>query len=54
MPQVIFPLKNPGIYSMSVAFLIGILVSLLAPDKEAEKKFAGEKLREYIGIGAED
>lgn len=54
MPQAIFPLKNPGIYSMSAAFLIGILVSLLAPDKEAEKKFAGEKLREYIGIGAED
>jgi cation/acetate symporter len=54
MPQPIFPLKNPGIYSMAAAFIIGILASLLAPDKEAEKKFAGEKLREYIGIGAED
>lgn len=54
MPQPIFPLKNPGIYSMAAAFLIGILASLLAPDKVAEKKFEGEKLREYIGIGAED
>ncbi|MDA8078362.1 MAG: sodium/solute symporter [Nitrospiraceae bacterium] len=54
MPQAIFPLKNPGIYSMAAAFLIGILASLLAPDKEAEKKFEGEKLREYIGVGAEE
>jgi cation/acetate symporter len=54
MPKAIFPLKNPGIYSMGAAFLIGILASLLAPDREAEAKFAGEKMREYIGIGAED
>lgn len=54
MPPAIFPLKNPGIYSMAAAFLIGILISLFAPEKEAEKKYAGEKLREYIGIGAED
>ncbi len=54
MPKAIFPLKNPGIYSMAAAFLIGILASLFAPDKEAEKKYAAQKLREYIGIGAED
>ena len=54
MPQPIFPLKNPGIYSLAAAFLMGILVSLMAPDKEAEAKFAGEKVREYIGVGAED
>jgi cation/acetate symporter len=54
MPQPIFPLKNPGIYSMAAAFLVGILISLMAPDKEAEKKFDSEKLREYIGIGAEE
>jgi len=45
--------RNPGIFSMGAAFLIGILVSLLWPDKAAEEKFADEKLREYIGIGAE-
>src|SRR5512146_1772434 len=54
LPKAIFPLKNPGIYSMAAAFLIGILASLYAPDKEAEKKYAAQKLREYIGIGAED
>ncbi len=54
MPKAIFPLKNPGIYSMFAAFFVGILVSLMSPDKVAEAKFEGEKLREYIGIGAED
>jgi len=54
MPKPIFPLKNPGIYSMAAAFLMGIFVSLLSPDKVAEGKFAAQKLREYIGIGAED
>ncbi len=54
MPKAIFPLRNPGVYSMAAAFLMGILVSLLAPDKEAEARYAGEKVREYIGIGAED
>ncbi|MDA8085037.1 MAG: sodium/solute symporter [Nitrospiraceae bacterium] len=54
MPKAIFPLKNPGIYSMAAAFLIGILASLMAPDKDAEKKFDAEKLREYLGVGAED
>jgi len=54
MPKAIFPLRNPGIYSMAAAFLMGILISLLTPDKVAEEKYAGEKVREYIGIGAED
>ena len=53
MPKPIFPLKNPGIYSMAAAFLMGILISLLAPDKEAQDKFDSEKVREYVGIGAE-
>jgi cation/acetate symporter len=53
MPKPIFPLKNPGIYSMSAAFLVGILFSLLSREKEAEAKFEDEKLRSYIGIGAE-
>jgi len=54
MPKAIFPLKNPGIFSMAAAFLMGIFVSLFAPSKVAEEKFAAQKLREYIGIGAED
>jgi len=53
MPKAIFPMRNPGIFSMAAAFLIGILVSLMAPHKEAQAKFDAEKVREYVGIGAE-
>jgi cation/acetate symporter len=53
MPKPIFPLKNPAIYSMTAAFLVGILFSLLSREKEAEAKYEDEKLRSYIGIGAE-
>jgi cation/acetate symporter len=53
MPKAIFPMRNPAIFSMAAAFLIGILVSLMAPDKEAQAKFDAEKVREYVGIGAE-
>ncbi|MCE5312707.1 MAG: sodium/solute symporter [Nitrospiraceae bacterium] len=53
MPQPIFPLKNPAIISMLAAFLVGILVSLMRPEKSAEQKFEDEKLRTYVGIGAE-
>jgi hypothetical protein len=35
MPKAIFPLKNPGIYSMGAAFLVGILLSLFGREKEA-------------------
>jgi cation/acetate symporter len=38
---------------MFAAFLVGILVSLISPEKEAQEKFSDEKLREYVGIGAE-
>ena len=53
MPQPIFPMRNPGIFSMAAAFLIGILVSFMSPEKEAQEKFDAEKVREYVGIGAE-
>ncbi len=49
----IIPLKNPAIFSMTAAFLAGWLVSLLTPEPEAQEKFEGEKLRTYLGIGAE-
>jgi cation/acetate symporter len=52
-PKAIFPMKNPAIISMSLAFLIGILVSLIAPEKGADIKFEDEKVRSYVGIGAE-
>lgn len=49
----IFPLKNPALVSMTASFLVGILVSLASPEREAQNKFEDEKLRTYLGIGAE-
>ena len=51
--HAIFPLKNPAIVSMTAAFAVGIVVSLLAPEHEAQEKFEVEKLRTYLGVGAE-
>ncbi len=51
--HAIFPYKNPAIFSMSAAFAAGIVVSLLTPEKDAQLKFEDEKLRTYLGVGAE-
>jgi cation/acetate symporter len=51
--EAIFPLKNPALVSMSSAFLVGIVVSLLQPEASAATKFETEKLRTYLGVGAE-
>ncbi|MGA2192901.1 MAG: sodium/solute symporter [Nitrospirota bacterium] len=53
VPPAIFPLKNPALISMAGAFLMGIIVSLLRRERTAEDKFMEEKLRTYVGIGAE-
>ena len=49
----IIGLKNPCIVSMSAAFAVGIIVSLLTPDTKAQDMFEDEKLRTYLGVGAE-
>ncbi|MEO8520468.1 MAG: sodium/solute symporter [Acidobacteriota bacterium] len=49
----IFPLRNPAIISMPAGFLAGILASLVKPEPEAEARFHDEKLRTYLGVGAE-
>jgi cation/acetate symporter len=46
-------MKNPAIFSMTLAFAAGILVSLATPEPEAQEKFEQEKLRTYLGVGAE-
>ena len=38
---------------MAGAFLAGILVSLLSRELLAEEKFEDEKLRTYLGVGAD-
>jgi cation/acetate symporter len=44
-----FPLKNPCLYTMTGAFLIGIVVSLLAPEREAQEGFAEVERRAVLG-----
>jgi cation/acetate symporter len=38
---------------MAAAFAVGILVSLATPEQEAQDKFEEEKIRTYLGVGAE-
>jgi cation/acetate symporter len=49
----IFPLRNPAIVSMPVSFLCAIVASLVTREPDAEARFDDEKLRTYLGIGAE-
>jgi cation/acetate symporter len=49
----IFPLRNPAIVSMTVSILVGIVVSLLGREPTAAASFDDEKLRTYLGVGAE-
>lgn len=44
-----FPLKNPCIVTMPGAFLIGIVVSLLAPERAASEGFAEVERRAVLG-----
>jgi len=49
----IFPLRNPAIISMPAGFLAGFIASILKREPQAEALFHDEKLRTYLGIGAE-
>jgi cation/acetate symporter len=49
----VFPLRNPAIVSMPCAFLAGALASLATREPAAEAMFDDEKLRTYLGVGAE-
>lgn len=48
-----FPLKNPALVSIPAAFAVAILVSLRHPEPESRERFEAEKVRTYLGIGAE-
>lgn len=52
-PAALFPLRNPAIVSMPISVLCGVVASLLTREPEAEARFEDEKLRTYLGIGAE-
>lgn len=51
--SALFALKNPAIVSMTVSFVVGYVVSLFTKDEKAQQMFEDEKLRTYLGVGAE-
>jgi cation/acetate symporter len=51
--EAIFPLKNPALISLTGSFAAGIVGSLLEKEPSALRKFEDEKLRTYLGVGAE-
>ena len=48
-PAALFPLRNPGIISIPLSFVVGIVVSLLLPEQEAAVKFAAAERRLHLG-----
>ena len=48
-----FPLSNPGIISIPLAFILGIVGSLLAKNKDNTAKDAEMEVRSLTGVGAE-
>lgn len=48
-PEAVFSLKNPGIITVPLAFLAGIVVSLAAREPEAERGFDAAQHRMHVG-----
>jgi len=46
-------LKNPGIITVPLSFLVGIVVSLLAPEPAAQRGYAAAHARMHLGPDAE-
>ena len=51
-PAAIFPYKNPGLFTIPLSFIVGIVVSLLAPEPAAQEGFT--KLEHQIHLGEEE
>ncbi|AKJ06797.1 cation/acetate symporter [Archangium gephyra] len=51
--EAIFPLKNPGIITMPLSFLVGWVVSLVSPESEASSRYAEVKHRMHVGAEAD-
>lgn len=45
-----FPLKNPALVTIPLAFLVGIVVSLLAPEKAALEAYDAKERRMILGV----
>jgi cation/acetate symporter len=48
----LFPLKNPALISMPLAFAAGIVVSLLSRERAAEERFAAAERQIHLGAAA--
>jgi len=44
-----FPLKNPALFTIPLSFVVGIAVSLLAPEPAAEQGYAEVERRLHLG-----
>jgi cation/acetate symporter len=44
-----FPLRNPGLISLPLAVVTGIVVSLVWPEREAEARFTEVEHRVHLG-----
>jgi cation/acetate symporter len=49
--EALFPLRNPGIVSIPLAFAVGIAVSLARPVPEEQQRFA--ELERQVHLGAD-
>jgi cation/acetate symporter len=49
----IFPYKFPTVVSLPLAFFGAWLGSVMAPDLAAQEKFEEQKIRTYLGVGAD-
>jgi cation/acetate symporter len=48
-PTAWFPLRNPGLVTIPLSFVVGIVVSLLAPEPEAARRFHEVEQRIHFG-----
>jgi len=48
-PSAWFPLRNPGLVTIPLSFVVGIVVSLAAPEPEAARRFAEVEHRIHFG-----
>jgi cation/acetate symporter len=48
-----FPLANPGIVSIPLAFILGVVGTLTSPDDEDPERAAEMEVRSMTGYGAE-
>jgi cation/acetate symporter len=51
--RAIFPLENPGLFSIPIGFIAAIVGTLVSRDAESEAKFNQLEVRANTGIGAE-